>query len=86
MGTYGNILALPCEDGPNYDNDIGYRTEDEFLKWKSQDPIELIKLQNSSENLEKTFEEIRKEIQSAVTFAKQSPFPNINTINEHVYA
>ena len=28
--------------GPNYDNDIGYRTEAEFLAWKKRDPIEYI--------------------------------------------
>lgn len=25
--------------GPNYDNDIGYRAESEFLRWKERDPI-----------------------------------------------
>ena len=25
--------------GPNYDNDIGYRSEEEFQKWKAKDPI-----------------------------------------------
>src|SRR5213075_2468764 len=25
--------------GPNYDNDIGYRTESEFLEWKAKEPI-----------------------------------------------
>jgi pyruvate dehydrogenase E1 component alpha subunit len=24
--------------GPNYDNDIGYRSEEEFLEWKKKDP------------------------------------------------
>ena len=28
--------------GPNYDNDIGYRSEKEFLKWKDRDPIKII--------------------------------------------
>ena len=27
--------------GPNYDNDIGYRTEEEFQEWKRKDPIPL---------------------------------------------
>ena len=25
--------------GPNYDNDIGYRKEEEFLEWKKKDPL-----------------------------------------------
>ncbi|SVC72066.1 uncharacterized protein METZ01_LOCUS324920, partial [marine metagenome] len=25
--------------GPNYDNDIGYREEEEFLEWKKKDPL-----------------------------------------------
>jgi pyruvate dehydrogenase E1 component alpha subunit len=29
--------------GPNYDNNIGYRTEKEFLAWKQKDPIGKLK-------------------------------------------
>ena len=28
--------------GPNYDNDIGYRTEEEFFEWEKKDPVELL--------------------------------------------
>ena len=29
--------------GPNYDNDIGYRSEDEFLEWKKETQLNLFK-------------------------------------------
>ena len=28
--------------GPNYDNDIGYRTEEEFEMWKDNDPLGIL--------------------------------------------
>ena len=35
--------------GPNYDNDIGYRTEEEFLEWRKRDPIKnILKKQKSN--------------------------------------
>ena len=38
--------------GPNFDNDIGYRTEKEFLKWKKKEPIKRLvkKLNYNSHN------------------------------------
>ena len=72
--------------GPNYDNDIGYRTKEEFLDWKQKDPIELLKLRVSIDGLEAEIKEIRKEIKSAVMFAKTSPFPEASAAMQHVYA
>ena len=37
--------------GPNYDNHIGYRAEDEFLAWKKKDPILLAEIQLLKENI-----------------------------------
>src|SRR5258708_29230891 len=38
--------------GPNYDNDIGYRTEKEYQAWRSKDPVEVFSryLQRSEEH------------------------------------
>jgi pyruvate dehydrogenase E1 component alpha subunit len=36
--------------GPNFDNDIGYRTQDEFLAWQERDPLtQLERALNQSE-------------------------------------
>ena len=67
--------------GVNYDNNIGYRSEEEYLVWKKQDPISNLKeeLINSNEfNEEKNQELINKiqlEINGAFDFARESKFP-----------
>ena len=68
--------------GPNFDNDIGYRTEEEYHTWKDQDPIPLIELQLLAQGvinkagigeMEKT---IQTEVDEAFEFAGNSPFPD----------
>ena len=66
--------------GPNYDNDIGYRTEEEYLNWKEKDPVETYKnklIQNgwSKKECMSLEDNIFKEIQKAFEFAENSPFP-----------
>lgn len=67
--------------GPNYDNDIGYRTEAEFLSWKEKDPIALMEaqlLENgviSRADIEDVEIAIQQEIRDAFEFAEQSPSP-----------
>ena len=78
--------------GPNYDNHIGYRTEEEFLAWKEKDPLKLAKetlLQENSifafiiQNIES---KIKAEIEKAVEFAKSSNFPTKEQLSKNVYA
>ena len=67
--------------GPNYDNDIGYRTEAEFLSWKEKDPIVLMETQLmkngiiSQAEIEEVEMVIQQEIRDAFEFAEQSAFP-----------
>lgn len=68
--------------GPNYDNDLGYRTEAEFEEWKQKEPIArfeafalsqgLISRQDSMQ-IESA---VKMEIDEAFTFAESSPFPD----------
>lgn len=67
--------------GPNFDNQLGYRTEAEYEKWKELDYLEALKktlLKNKilSEQLitDKT-QNLAKEIENAFNFAKKSSFP-----------
>jgi TPP-dependent pyruvate/acetoin dehydrogenase alpha subunit len=77
--------------GPNYDNNIGYRTEAEFQAWKKLCPVEktrklLLKngiLQKS--DIERLTADFTREIEEAIKYAKSSPFPTEANIAEHVY-
>jgi len=78
--------------GPNYDNDLGYRTEAEFLEWKARDPVESL-LQHmircgrmSREDAEVMAKSINVEIDEAVAFAKSSPFPDESLLLADIYA
>jgi pyruvate dehydrogenase E1 component alpha subunit len=72
--------------GPHYDNDIGYRSEEEFLEWKKRDPIERMKSRWPTEELDKAYNEINQEIDTALAFAKSSPFPQASSASDFVYA
>lgn len=78
--------------GPNYDNDIGYRTEEEFQSWKKQCPIDnyqnkLLKTKIvGRDEIEEMRGEIKAEIKEAFAFAKSSPFPHEDQLAAGVYA
>jgi len=60
--------------GPNYDNDIGYREESEFLEWQKKDPLaDFLSDDKFSESFKA---DINEEIQAAHAFAEDSPFPS----------
>ena len=78
--------------GPNYDNDIGYRSEDEYLSWKARDP--LTRLEHamldagfmSADEIAAVRAEIEREIDEAFAFAFASPFPDPGTLHRDLYA
>lgn len=78
--------------GPNYDNDIGYRTPAEFEKWKKLCPIARLEkkllaakaLTPASVEAMKT--EIMAEIDEAFRFAKASPYPDKSELLKGIYA
>ena len=78
--------------GPNFDNDLGYRSNDEFLKWKGKCPIKafetlLIKNKLLDKNLvDKMHREIVNEFEEAVAFAKSSPFPEVNSMSKYLFS
>lgn len=69
--------------GPNFDNDLGYRSIEEFESWKSIEPVQSLRrtLIENLPNLEKIETEfslaIHEEIREAFDFAEKSDFPNI---------
>ena len=78
--------------GPNYDNDIGYRTGVEFDEWRKRCPVETFTHQLLKDGVlgERDIEAMRKhleaEIEAAVTFARESPFPDESCLHEEVYS
>lgn len=77
--------------GPNFDNNIGYRTEEEYLEWKKKDPIMLFEsslLAKSDMNMAEITmidEKLTKELANAFEFAEQSPFPPLSEVTSHLY-
>ena len=78
--------------GPNFDNHIGYRTEEEFLIWKEKCPIKRLQEKLTKEkiiseaHLTEMNGEIKKIIDEAVAFAQSSPFPEKEELNKFIYA
>ena len=77
--------------GPNYDNDIGYRSENEFLDWKKRDPIKLFRniLIKEDPTNKKKLDKIKNtgqlEVNNAFDFAEKSPFPSSNKAFESMF-
>lgn len=78
--------------GPNYDNNIGYRTEEEFLTWRERCPIETYERRLAAElnvpasELGTIRTALENEINGAFAFAKSSPWPDISQALADVYA
>jgi pyruvate dehydrogenase E1 component alpha subunit len=78
--------------GPNFDNDIGYRTEEEFVEWQSRCPLvrarqrlhELGALTDADEAA--ACAAFKTEIEGAIAYAKSSPFPTPGREMDRVYA
>ena len=63
--------------GPNYDNDLKYRSENEFDFWKKKDPIKILKQYLKKDfSHEKIEKKIKNEINNAFNFALRSKFPS----------
>jgi pyruvate dehydrogenase E1 component alpha subunit len=67
--------------GPNFDNDIGYRTIAEYEDWRRREPISHLRdrltgwvtdLEAREADMQR---EIRREVDAAFDFAEASPFP-----------
>jgi TPP-dependent pyruvate/acetoin dehydrogenase alpha subunit len=71
--------------GPFDDTSLGYRTETEVLLWKEKCPLEYWKKTNNIDDSE-MIEEIRIEIAKAFDYSDKSPYPNKESLHNHVYA
>jgi pyruvate dehydrogenase E1 component alpha subunit len=78
--------------GPNFDNDLGYRTEKDFLKWKKRCPVAIFEKKLIKDGIltlsqaDNFKQNIQAEINDAVSFAKNSPYPESKEMLSDVYA
>ena len=69
-----------------------YRTREEETEWRERDPIErlgehLISTNDfTKEDLDEIWNNVQQEIEAGVQFARNSAFPDLNEIAQHVYA
>lgn len=86
-----NVYRWREHCGPHYDDELGYRTEEEIEKGKSHCPVsnyikKLNALYPDIDNLTESFEtEITKEIEAAFKFALESKQPNPDDAKLKVY-
>lgn len=78
--------------GPNYDNDLGYRAESEFLEWKANEPIGRFESSLRSRGAISAAEAgqmdaaIEREVTAAFEFADAAPFPEAASAYADLYA
>jgi len=77
--------------GPHYDNNIGYRTEEEFLAWKEKDPLRLQEEElvargtMSTEDIDEMKRLLTLEVEEAFIFAEASDFPEPEDVFKDLY-
>jgi len=72
--------------------DGGYRSREEVEQWRARDPIDRLRQHvvdsglAESASLERIEAEVHAVVDEAVEWAKASPYPDVATVLEHVYA
>jgi pyruvate dehydrogenase E1 component alpha subunit len=68
--------------GPNYDLDRGLRKQEELDYWMKKDPVKMLEASLLEHKIisvterDRISREIEEEIEAAITFAKESPYPD----------
>ena len=77
--------------GPNFDNDLGYRSEEEYQMWIKKCPLETFEnflIKNKlldKDRMDQMRKKISSEFEEAVAFAKSSPFPETDSMSKYLY-
>ena len=78
--------------GPEYDNDLGYRSQSEFEARKNRDPMLLLELELlengalTQEEIKKSTVELNEEIKNAFFEVEKTPYPSPDSWGKHVMA
>ena len=77
--------------GPNYDLDKGLRSKEELDYWMSRCPVDKLEeflmdqgIVSNSEN-KLICREVDKEVEAALVYAKESPYPDQSELTSHVF-
>ena len=94
----GGPTLLECKTYRFYDH-VGrrgmgrtYRTDEELAEWMKRDPIEMFEARLaeqgvlSAEAAKEVHEEIARDVEAAIEFAKASPMPDPDALLDDVYA
>lgn len=76
--------------GPAWDMDVGVQRKDELKDWFPKDPVAraqacLVEFGMRQERFDQIEQEIRVEVEDAVSFARESPYPDETELLEHVF-
>ncbi|MFC1908815.1 thiamine pyrophosphate-dependent dehydrogenase E1 component subunit alpha [Chloroflexota bacterium] len=77
--------------GPNYDTEKGLRSEEELNSWMDRCPIEMLEkglLEQgilSEPEKSRSRDNIDREIEEAITFARESPYPDEKELLDNVF-
>lgn len=77
--------------GPNYDLEKGLRSKEELEEWVARCPIKLLETQLKNKRFLTEAEagrlrmEVADEVDRAVTWARESPFPDESELTQHVF-
>lgn len=77
--------------GASWDMDVGVKRKDELKDWLPKDPVararkRLLELALAEEEFRTIEQEIRDEVEEAVVFARQAPYPDPRELLSHVYS
>ena len=74
--------------GPHFDNDLGYRSDDEVNAWMDRDPIALaVSSLGCEEGIITSWREsLQQEVDAAFDLARRQPFPDRSEMSSQVYA
>lgn len=77
--------------GPEEDVDVGFRTKDEIDRWKKRCPIKILKnyliknIDFDESDYNKIEKQVISDIESAVNYAKNSPYPDMKTFTTGLF-
>lgn len=76
--------------GPSLDMDVGIKRKDELGGWLKKDPIArlrdyLLANQAALTRFEEIEQEVRREVEEATVFARESPYPTPDEVTTHVF-
>lgn len=78
-------------EGHSMGDPLRYRTKDEVEKWREDDPIGILERKLLADNtatreeLERIDDEVEAQVEEAVQFAEQSPFPELDSLFDNIY-